>query len=639
MCGILAVVDLKNRSVSEATARRMRDTMVHRGPDDAGLFVDGPVGLGHRRLSIIDLSHGGHQPMSSEDGSVHLVFNGEIYNYIELREDLRKRGHVFRSSSDTEVLLRQYEEDGEDCVRKLRGMFAFAIWDRRKQKLFAARDRFGIKPLSYFADGDKFLLASEVKAILEAPDVRRRPDMAGLADYLYAGRPLGGKTMFEGIHELEPGHQLRVDLQSRALSVTRYWDLRYAYDYRRPYERTTDELFAMLDDAVDVHCRSDAPLGCHLSGGIDSSAVVGFAARHRARLPTFSIKFSDEEHIDETRYAKAVARHVGAEYLESSPTAADLAALLPFLIWHMDMPMMSDGAFGYFAVSEFAKRHVKVSLTGHGGDEVFAGYPAQFKAAFNTTEMFRLHQDPERLPASNGWLRRMLARGPRRLYGSLRARTRTPSLEDLWIALHCNSAPADNPWLHPALLEQLNGYSPRDAYIAPLTGAPTDQALDKCLYHDLRVYLPSLLHLEDRLSMAVSIESRVPLLDNRLVELLATIPPEQKVRGLQPKHLLRQAASRLLPAEVMQNREKRGFPVPGRFWKTPTVSETVSRILLSKQSLARGVFSERALRAASENVTQYWPLVNVELWFKLFIDRDPEWLGRAKDRREALVRC
>lgn len=642
MCGILAVADLNNRSLSETTVRRLRDTMIHRGPDDAGLFIDGPVALGHRRLSIIDLSPAGHQPMSNEDGTVQLVFNGEIYNYIELREDLRNRGHIFRSASDTEVLLRQYLEDGEACVHKLRGMFAFVIWDSRRGRLFAARDRLGIKPLYYYRDQNRILLASEIKAIIEDDSVPRRPDMCALADYLYAGRPLGRKTMFDGVTELEPGHQMSVDIIGGIFEVKKYWDLRFDYVQTRSDSDTVEGLFSLVNDAVKVHCRSDAPLGCHLSGGIDSSTVAAFAARHRQHLPTFSIKFSDDEHIDETAYARAVACHVGADYYQSSPTASDLAELLALMVWHMDAPLVSDGAFGYLAVSDFAKRHAKVSLTGHGGDEVFAGYPAQFQAAFGATDMFELQRDPDRLPRNTGLWRRAFRRGPIGLYESLRARsaTSTPSLEDTWVALHCDRPPAKNPALHASFIRQLSDYSPRESYVAPLSAAPTDQTLDKCLYHDIRVYLPSLLQLEDRLSMAVSLESRVPLLDHHIVEFMATVPPEQKVRGLRPKHLLREVSSRVLPESVWQNRQKRGFPVPGKFWRTKQLTDTIRRILLSEESLERHIFSPDSLRSLCQppiHISLVWPLINVELWFRLFIDKDSYWLQKAKGTRVAII--
>ena len=644
MCGILAVADLKQRPLSRERIRRLRDTMIHRGPDDEGLFLDGPVALAHRRLSIIDLTRHGQQPMTNEDGTLQVAFNGEIYNYVELARDLRARGHVFHSSTDTEVILHQYEEDGERCVEKLRGMFGFVIWDSRRQRLFAARDRFGIKPLYYYHDGSRFLLASEMKAIVEDDEVPSRPNMHALADYLFAGRALGRKTVFEGIHELEPGWSLTLDMRTGRLDVQQYWDLRYDYNYSRSEEATHDELFSILDDAVAVQCRSDAALGAHLSGGVDSSSVVAFAARHREHLKTFSIMFPDGEHVDDARYARAVARHVGADYHETTPTSDDLASMLPLLLWHMDAPMISDGGFGYFTASRFAREHVKVTLTGHGGDEVFAGYPAQFETTFGTNPMMRRIKDPERVAKKGGLLERAIRKGPRGLVDAVRRRAAggSRSLEEQWIARHCHAALPLNPSIDPAWLAQLGEYSPVDEYIAPFTNAGTDQVLDKCLYHDIRVYLPSLLHKEDRVSMAVSIESRVPLLDDRLVEFLATVPPELKVKGMQPKHLLRRASSRLLPENISQNPIKRGFPVPARLWKAPGVNDMVRRVLLSKESLDRGIFTKDALRRVCDGAgdpTQFFAMINIELWFKLFIDRDRQWTEKVKESRGALVAC
>jgi asparagine synthase (glutamine-hydrolysing) len=638
MCGILGIVAFDGPQPSEERVRRLTDVMIHRGPDDSGVHIDGPVALGHRRLSILDLSSHGHQPMCNEDGSVHVVFNGEIYNYVELREELRRRGHVFRSSTDTEVILHQYEEDGERCVERFRGMFAFALWDKANKKLLAGRDRIGIKPLYYHQGSTKLILASEIKAILEDESIVRRPNVHSLADYFFAGHALGGKTFFEGINELQPAHLLSVDMHTRRVVVKPYWQLRPEYNYSRSEGRTNDELFDVLDQAVRVHCRSDAPLGAHLSDGVDSSTVVAFAARHQRDLKTFSIKFSDDTFVDSGRFTKTVAAHVGASFFQASPTASDLAEMLPFLIWHMEAPMTSDGAFAYLTVSEFARRHVKVCLTGHGGDEVFAGYPAQFRAAYNRVDMFQLYHDPERVTRAPARWRNLFRRGPAGLWRTLQRRdgAARESLEDVWVSLHCNAAPSTNPFLDATWIAGLAGYSPRDEYVAPLRVASEAHTLDRCLYHDLTVYLPVLLHMEDRASMAVSMESRMPLLDQKVIEFLATVPPGQKVKGLRPKHLLRHASARLLPAEVIENREKRGFPVPGAFWKAPKVADTVRSILLSRESLARGIFRRTTLQQACESVTSFWPLLNVELWFKIFMDKDSYWISRVQQSREVL---
>lgn len=620
---------------------RMRDTMFHRGPDGEGIFIDEYACLAHRRLAIIDLSASGTQPMTNEDQSLFVVFNGEIFNYIELKQSLLRKGHIFRSDSDTEVILHQYEEDGVDCLEKFNGMFALAIWDRRKKTLFAARDRLGIKPLYYYSSERCLILSSEIKAILEDPSVPRAANMQAVTDYFYAGRALENKTMFSGIYEIEPGWMLWADAGQESFHVRRYWDVRYEYDFSRTDETVKRELGALLDSAVKIHSRSDAPLGNHLSGGLDSSVVVALTSRYRKDLKTFSIKFSDDSSIDETAYAKTVAEHVGAAYYEGRPNAADMADALPFLIWHMDGPMASDGGFAYYTVSQLARQHVKVSMTGHGGDEVFAGYPAQFQAAYGRLDMFgsRLGVSDRVKPSLAKRLARFIKEKDSRdviRYLDRRFSTRLESLEENWIRLHCGHLPKENVIFGKDFVRSLGGYSPRESYLRPFETVSTDSPLDKCLYHDLRVYLPSLLHLEDRVSMAVSIESRVPLLDYRIVEFLATVPPSQKVKDLNPKYLLREAAASLLPDSIWNRREKFPFPVPPKFWRTDEMRTLTKDLLLDNKSLVRGLFRPKVLRCAWEytDISLLWDLINVEMWFRLFIDRDPVWLGKIESHRE-----
>lgn len=639
MCGIVAVVNFDRVAVNPRRLAAMRDTLHHRGPDDEGLYVEGPVGLGHRRLSIIDISETGRQPMSNEDGSVVVVFNGEIYNYLELGQVLKANGHRFSSTSDTEVIPHQYEEDGEDCVNRFNGMFAFVLWDRRRRRLFAARDRMGIKQLYYYLSPTKLILASEIKAILEDPDVQRGVDPQALADYYFCGRALGDKTMFRNIREVEPGHWLNVDLETGRHQIRKYWRLQYSYDRSRSDEAVKEELFHVLDQSVKIHCRSDASLGCHLSGGLDTSTVVALASRWRPGLKTFSIRFAEEGYLDETHFARAVSRHVGATYCESSPDSKDLSSRLPYLIWHMDVPMATQGGFAYFMTSQLARPHVKVTLTGHGGDELFAGYPAQFLASFGHSNMFvrqKYSQEHDYSPLGQSLIGKIFRRGLVGLSQSIQDRIfkREKSFNGLWIDLHCARLPGA---FTADFMTSLAGYTPVDDYLKPLQEVGTEEALDKCLYHDLRVYLPSLLHLEDRVSMALSIESRVPFLDNHLVEFLATVPPEQKVRGLEPKYLLRQVASKLLPEEVWARRDKCNFRVPDNFWGSKQMKDLTEEILIAPESLRRGIFRPDILKKACQYGDITWPLVNVELWFKIFIDRDPNWVDRIffKDADEA----
>jgi len=638
MCGIVAAYRRSGEPVDSRVLAVMRDTLWHRGPDDEGLLVDGHVGLGHRRLSIVDLSPAGHQPMCNEDGTVWVTFNGEIYNYVELARGLKARGHQFSSHTDTEVILHLYEEEGEACVRHLNGMFAFVIWDRRTNTLFAARDRLGIKPLYYCDAADWFLCASEIKALLAHPSVPATPDHRALADYLFTGYALGEKTMFAGIKQLPPAHYLT--LRGGVLQVREYWSPVYDYNWSRSQEQTISELGELLDDAVRIHCRSDAALGCHLSGGLDSSIVTALAARHRTgRLDTFSIRFDSGRFFDESPHARAVSQHVGTRHWEDHPDPDDLMTMYATLAWHQDVPMPDAAGFSYFTAARLATRHVKVALTGHGGDEAFAGYPAQFQVAFGSTAMFDLGARPRDIPLGRVERLRRLIRhaGPRGILQALARRLApapTSDLGDLWIRLHCALDPAANPGLTRGFRSSLGGYTPRHGYLAPLLEAPTDQTLDRAMHHDLRVYLPYLLHDEDRASMAVSLESRVPLLDYRLIEFLATVPPEQKVPELVPKGLLRAVARPLLPNTIVERRDKTPFASPERLWLNAGRLPIIDSLLAEEQTLDRGVFEPDDLRRGALDVQARFTAFNIELWFRLFIDRDPNWTGLVR-RKEA----
>lgn len=628
MCGILAVVMLTGRTPDRARIEAMRDTMAHRGPDGAGLFVDGPVALGHRRLSIIDTSPAGHQPMPNEDETVWLVFNGEIYNYVELTQDLKCRGHQFRSATDSEVILHLWEEYGEHCVDHLNGMFAFVLWDSRRQELFAARDRAGIKPFQYYLGPDRFIAASETKAILADPSVPVEPDYNALSDCILSGYPSHGTTCFAGIRRLPPASALL--LKDGRIRTWRYWQLEFPYNRERTLEQSVEELHALLDDAIRIHCRSDAPLGSHLSGGLDSSSIAAFTARHRQPLHTFSIKFSGGPFFDESRYARLASEALGTEHHEAQPGPEEFATMLSRLAWHADMPMPDVSSFSYFSAAKLAANHVRVALTGHGGDEIFGGYPAQFSATFNDTSMFDLTNRPANRPSLLTRARMVLRhRGVggtlARLFGGDPAR-KPEDLGQRWLRLHCGVAPLDNPLLTRSFRASLGGYDSRIGYLQPFFQADTEEALDRCLYHDLVGYLPGLLHQEDRASMAVSLESRVPLLDYRLVEFLATVPPEQKVAGREPKALLRKAVKGMLPEAITARRDKGTFGVPIDQWLKGPLAPVVRELTLSKRAQERGIFDPTELRSGWHGPNGTWTAMSVELWFRIFIDRDRDLL-------------
>lgn len=643
MCGIVGVLRFDGKPIDEEHLIAMRDTMFHRGPDDGGCYVNGAVGLGHRRLSIVDLTDAGHQPMTNEDGTVWLVFNGEIYNYVELRAELLARGHRFSSHTDTEVIIHLYEEEGERCVARLRGMFALVLWDSRRERMFGARDRIGIKPFHYYADRRQFICASEAKALLEDPDVPRQVDYAGLAGYLFAGFPQAERTVFSGISQLPAGHSITVDRDG--VRVRKYWDVEYAYNFARTDAEVVEQLEHLLDESVRVHCRSDAELGCHLSGGLDSSTVTGLAARHRPSMKTFSIRFNEGgDWYDETAFAKVMSAAAGAEYHEAVPSGDDLATLLPGLIWHMEMPLPNLGGFAYYAASRLAAEHVKVTLTGHGGDEIFAGYSAQFETAFGTSPFSA--SNPEPMPSVPALIRaasfgnRLTELGFSGAARRVRQRVRRPTPltpDQKWVALHCSSPPQQNPLLSPSFVSKLNGYSPVDDYLTAFLSAPTSELLDRCLYHDLRCYLPGLLYMEDRVSMAMSVESRVPLLDHRVVEFMATVPPSQKVAGLQPKAMLRAAARSAIPDGIRNRSDKRGFPVPFRFWILDVLKDLSRQVLLSPQSLDRGIIQADRLRKWRLNPHEIQTALSLELWFRIFIDQDPEWTSQASAATRSFI--
>jgi asparagine synthase (glutamine-hydrolysing) len=422
------------------------------------------------------------------------------------------------------------------------------------------------------------------------------------------------------------------------VTTREYWAPTYQYQWDRPAARVTADLAELLDDAVRIHCRSDATLGAHLSGGLDSSLVTALAARHRGELETFSIRFSAGRYFDESPHARAAAQHLGTNHHEDVPGPDDLAAVYASLAWHQDVPMPDAAGFTYYSASRLAAQHVKVALTGHGGDEIFGGYPAQFDVGFGGTGMFDLTARPAEIePGRLTRIRQLVRREglgglARRVAGRFRSNP-TSELANRWINLHCALDPLTNQGLTQRFRSSLGSYTPRLEYLAPLEQAPTDQRFDQLLYHDLRVYLPSLLHKEDRASMAMSLESRVPLLDYRIIEYLATVPPAQKVPELLPKALLRAIARPLLPASVVDRRDKTPFPSPEDQWLAAGHLPMIDKLLAEECTLDRGIFVADDLRAGSLSPQARITAFNVELWFRLFIDRDRHWLRLASEGR------
>ncbi|HKC88488.1 MAG TPA: asparagine synthase (glutamine-hydrolyzing), partial [Blastocatellia bacterium] len=546
MCGIcgIAIPKQLNRRVSESRLVAMRDTLAHRGPDDAGVYLGDGVGLGHRRLSIVDLG-GGRQPMANEDHRVWIVFNGEIYNHRDLRPGLEERGHQYRTVCDTETIIHLYEELGERAAEGLSGMFAFAVWDSARRELLLARDRLGIKPLYYALDGDGTLyFASEIKALVEARAVAPEINYAALPDYLANHAPSGEETLFSDFKRLLPGHTLT--WRDGQIEIRKYWDLSFAQNGhpalsdRGAIEQWT-ELFR---EAVRSHLMADVPLGVFLSGGIDSSAIAAMMSDMApAPIKTFSVGFAERE-ANELEYARMVARACDTVHYEVIVSPDDFFAVMPRLIWHEDEPLAHLASVPLYFVSELAARHVKVVLTGEGSDELMAGYYRYWKTVYNLSLGARYH----------GWtpeaLRRAARDGIDRLpIGSaLRHRlsrtflSRTPDVESLYLDnFAVFSRELQLRLLTPEAKDRAGALDPYARARRYLAQSDATTTLNRLLYADTKTYLHELLMKQDQMSMAASLESRVPFLDHRLVEFTAQLPERMKLRGLTTKYILRRS--------------------------------------------------------------------------------------------------
>ena len=625
MCGIVGIVSLDPRgTVDEARLERMRDALRHRGPDGEGLFAEGPVGLGMRRLAIVDVA-GGRQPMANEDGTVHIVFNGEIYNHAALRPGLEARGHRYRTRSDTETILHLYEEEGERCVERLQGMFAFAVWDGARRRLLLARDRLGIKPLYYARTDDELLFASEIKAILAAGPIRPAFNEAVLPEFLATRFVSGEETFFRGVRKLLPGRTLSWSLAD-GVSERSYWRLPPGMDDSRvTLEERAAQVRARLAAAVRSHLMSDVPLGLFLSGGIDSSALAALMAPMvREPIRTFAVGFADPG-ANELAYARLAAASVGAEHREVTVSPEEFFDVLPRLIWHEDEPIAFPSSVPLYFVSRLARDHVKVVLTGEGADELFLGYNRYRVTAWNE----RLGRAYESLlrRAPRGEVRRLVRRlpGPARRYAERTFLAHPSGPRDLFYE---NFAvfPA---WLQGDLLADQGLLAARDPYAEALrfyAEAP-GAVLDRMSHADLQTYLVELLMKQDQMSMAASIESRVPFLDHEFVEHVAAIPGRYKVRGFSTKVVLRAAVRDLVPREILRRR-KMGFPTPVGRWLRGPFWPIAEELVLGPRALRRGFFKSAALRRLAaehrsgghDHGDRLWLLMNLELWQRVVLE-------------------
>ena len=627
----------RRRQVQRSWLHSMNQQIVHRGPDDDGFFVVENVGLAMRRLSIIDLKTG-HQPLSNEDGTIWLVYNGEIYNYKDLRDSLLRRGHIFRTNSDSEVIVHLYEEYGRSCVEHLRGMFAFVIWDKGHRRLFAARDRLGIKPFYYRLTDREFIFASEIKSLLEFPAVKRDLNRGALPEYLAFGYLSGQDTLFNGIKSLPAGNWLELDESGNA-SLQEYWDLRFEVNEERPenfYVKGYRELF---EDCVGSHLMSDVPLGVFLSGGLDSSAVAAVAAKlSREPLQTFCVGY-EESSFTELPYARAVAEHVGSQHHEVVVRCEDFFAALPRLIWHEDKPITWPSSIALYFVARLAREHVLVVLTGEGSDETLAGYSRYNWTLWNT----RFDSVYRRvLPRSLRSFARDFISTTALLDADKRRKlqhTFVGRSGDSWKSLYfenflCSFAQKEQELLlEPAESPSSDPYSHSVCFWERGSG----DLLSRMLYADIKTYLGELLMKQDRMSMAASVESRVPFLDHVLVEFAACIPSRYRIHKGRGKHILKAAIRDLLPPSII-DRRKMGFPTPWSAWVAGPKAAWIEQLLTEPRSHERGLFKPEAVRqilrehnsGRRDHADHLWRLLNLELWYRIFVDADPDYLVQAE---------
>jgi asparagine synthase (glutamine-hydrolysing) len=628
MCGICGAVNLRGEPIPDLERRLevMNDLIAHRGPDDDDIWTHerGHVGFGHRRLAIIDPTPAGHQPMRDEAGR-WITYNGEVYNYPELRLEL---GGRFRTGCDTEVVMRAHERWGAESLHHLRGMFAYALWDEPEQELLCARDRFGIKPFYYAQVGDVLYFASEAKALLPfLPSIQT--DLDGLKDYLAFQFCLAGKTLFEGVRELLPGHRLRI--RNGTAVPERYWEVYYDLDFEHTakyFEERTEELLA---ESVKLHLRSDVPVASYLSGGLDSSSVASLASRDTHGMKAFTGRFPEDERYDESRYAQALADERGLDLTVLDIGAGDFLSSIERVIYHLDHPVAGPGSFPQFMVSQAAARDAKVILGGQGGDEIFGGYTryliAYFEQCIKAAIDGTMHSGNFVVTYESIIPNLVALRNYKPLMKEFWSEGLFEDLDARYFRL-INRAPHLSGEVD---FDALGTYDPFTTFQSIFNGRNVGHQsyFDKMTHFDFKTLLPALLQVEDRVSMAHGLESRVPLLDHELVELAATMPADVKFKDGTMKHVFKRATRPLVPDVIADRKDKMGFPVPLHEWFAGPAREFITDVFSSQAALGREHFDNRKVLAGLERENRFgrqtWGLLSLELWQRLFHDREHEF--------------
>nr|WP_320017302.1 asparagine synthase (glutamine-hydrolyzing) [uncultured Desulfobacter sp.] len=629
MCGIAGILT-HNRPLEDrdSVLDAMLAKLAHRGPDGKGkVHIPSQALLGHCRLAIIDLELGA-QPMQSSDGRYTLTYNGEIYNYLELRQTLIQQGHRFSTFSDSEVLLHLLIKEGPDALLRLNGMFAFMFHDSHSNEWLAARDHFGIKPFYYTTTKDEFVFASEIKALLAHPEIHPRRDDQALHQYLTFQYCLESRTLFQGIEKIKPGHFLQ-GKGNKIIKNSCYWETNYHIDDYHTEAYFVDRLRDLIQDSVRLQLRSDVPLGGYLSGGIDSSLMCALASDHlQAPIPMFHGRFSEGPEYDESFFAKELAASRNGSYLEVVPSARDFVNDLPNLIYALDEPLAGPGLFPQYQVSRLAKDYVTVVLGGQGGDEIFGGY-ARYLVGYLEQALkggiFETQEEGKHLVTLESIIPQLsMLKQYHPLLSQFWSKGLFEPMDARYFAL-INRSQGLYPLLNPDLRQSFDHDLLFSEFQTVFNHPDTRSYINKMTHFDQKTLLPALLQVEDRVSMVVSLESRVPLLDKRIVDLVTTMPPPLKFQGGKTKHILKKAIRSLLPSTILERKDKMGFPVPlGEWMQKNPVRDFVGDVLLSRASLERGIYTPNALQnMLSEHGVggrRLWGALCLELWHQRFMD-------------------
>lgn len=624
MCGITGIYNFKTLTqIDRAIIQNMNDVIKYRGPDDDGIYIDNEIGLGHRRLSIIDLSSAGHQPLSNEDDTIWLVFNGEIYNYIELIPELQAKGHVFKSQTDSEVIIHAYEEYGIDCVSKFNGMFAFAIWDQNKKRLLLARDRLGVKPLYYALNSEGIVFASEIKSILQHPWHKHpEADNAAIYDYINDGYLTGNRTLFREVNKINPGCLMVIE--NSELKEHVYWKLQFAPISSEISEKDyIEKLRELIIDSIKIRLRSDVPVGFHLSGGLDSSAIVSITNKiFNVKPRTFSLRFN-ESMFDENKFISIVKDDIDTEHKEIMPDIEKhFPEKLREIVYLSDEPIDGPSVLAKYEINKFIKENgITVALTGQGADEILGGYKRflyQYIKQLQNPKMFKYFLKN----INSGSLMTNLID-----HGSLF----THDLKNIITKLFkYNSQEFKTSLFNHDILNLVNQNNTNLNYyqnLYPEAELDKYSNLSKCMHYETTNYLQSLLHSEDRTGMGISLETRTPFVDYRLVELTATIPDYFKLKNLSTKHLLREAMKGILPEPIRLRKDKKGFPTPASRWFRTSQKKFLEDIIFSTELNNRGIFNRDYLKMlfnehqkGMDHTFKLWYILSLEIWFREFID-------------------